>query len=142
MTDTFQRDGVRFAYPPDWQLETETEGDDGWTASLQGPGTAFLVVSYCPGVDDPSEVVDAAVEGLRADYPDLDAEDAVETLAGQPALGADVNFSHLDLTNTCWIRAVPTGEGSLLVMAQCTDEELDDQGAILKSIMSTLAVEE
>ena len=24
MTDTFQRDGVRFAYPPDWQLETET----------------------------------------------------------------------------------------------------------------------
>jgi hypothetical protein len=142
MTDTFQRDGVRFAYPPDWQLETETEGDDGWTASLQGPGTAFLVVSYCPGIDDPSEVVDAAVEGLRADYPDLDAEDAVETIAGQPALGADVNFSHLDLTNTCWIRALPAADGSLLIMAQCTDDELDDQGAMLKSIMATLAVEE
>jgi hypothetical protein len=142
MSDTFQRNGVRFTYPPDWQLETETEGEDGWTASLQGPGTAFLVVSYCPGVDDPSEVVDAAVEGLRADYPDLDAEDAVDTLAGQPALGADVNFSHFDLTNTCWIRAVPAAEGSLLVMAQCTDEELDDQGMVLKSIMATLAVDE
>ena len=142
MTDTFQRDGVRFTYPPDWQLETETEGDDGWTASLQGTGTAFLVVSYCPGVDDPSEVVDAAVEGLRADYPDLDAEDAVDTIGGQPALGADVNFSHLDLTNTCWIRAIQATDGSVLVMGQCTDEELDDQGAVLKSIMATLAVDE
>ena len=142
MSDTFQRDGVRFHYPPDWQLETETEGEDGWTASLQGPGTAFVVVSYCPGIDDPSEVVDAAVEGLRADYPDLDAEDAVDTIAGQPALGADVNFSHLDLTNTCWIRAVQAADGSVLVMAQCTDEELDEQGSALKAIMASLAVDE
>jgi hypothetical protein len=141
MSDTFERDGVRFSYPPGWQLETEQD-DDGWTASLQGPGTAFLVVSYCPGIDDPGELVDAAVEGLQADYPDLDAADAVEALAGQPALGADVNFVHFDLTNTCWIRAVPAAEGALLVMAQCTDEELDDQGAALKAIMATMTVEE
>ena len=142
MTDTFQRDGVRFAYPPDWQLETETEGDDGWTASLQGPGTAFLVVSYCPGIDDPGELVDAAVEGLQADYPDLDADDAMDSIGGQPAVGADVNFSHFDLTNTCWIRAVQAADGALLVLAQCTDEELDDQGEALQGIMATLAVDE
>ena len=141
MSDTFQRDGVRFNYPPDWQLETEDDGD-GWTASLQGPGTAFLVVSYCPGIDDPGELVDAAVEGLQADYPDLDAIDAVDHLAGPPALGADVNFVHFDLTNTCWIRAVPAAEGALLVMAQCTDEELVDQGEALKAIMATMAVDE
>jgi hypothetical protein len=141
MSDTFQRDGVRFNFPPDWQLETEDDGD-GWTASLQGPGTAFLVVSYCPGIDDPGELVDAAVEGLQADYPDLDAVDAVDHLAGQPALGADVNFVHFDLTNTCWIRAVPAAEGALLVMAQCTDEELDVLGQVLKGIMATLTVDE
>jgi hypothetical protein len=141
MSDTFQRDNVRFQYPPDWQLETENDGD-GWTVSLQGPGTAFLVVSYCAGIEDPGELVDAAVNGLRAEYPELDAVDAVETLAGQPALGADVSFVHFDLTNTCWIRAVGAPDGSLLVMAQCTDEELDEQGAALKIIMSTIAVDE
>jgi hypothetical protein len=141
MSDTFERDGVRFRFPVGWQLEIEEEADS-WTASLQGPGTAFLVVSYCPGIDDPGELVDAAVEGLQADYPDLDAADAVDTLAGQPALGADVNFVHLDLTNTCWIRAVPAGDGALLVMAQCTDEELGELGAILKAIMGTMTVEE
>ena len=141
MSDTFQRDGVRFSVPPDWQLETEDDGD-GWTASLQGPGTAFLVVSYCPGIEDPGELVDAAVEGLQADYPGLDATDAVGHLAGQPALGADVNFVHFDLTNTCWIRAIPAADGALLVLAQCTDEELDDQGEALKGIMATMTVEE
>ena len=141
MSDTFERDGVRFQYPPDWQLETEEDADS-WTASLQGPGTAFLVVSYCPGIEDPGELVDAAVEGLQADYPNLDAADAVDTLAGQPALGADVNFVHFDLTNTCWIRAVPAADGALLVMAQCTDEELQDQGEALKAIMATLSIEE
>jgi len=141
MMDTFERDGVRFRYPGDWQLETETEGE-GWTASLQSPDTAFLVISYVPGVDDPGDLVDAAVEGLRADYPDLDAEDAVDTIAGQPALGADVNFVHFDLTNTCWVRAVPAADGAVLVMAQCTDDELPDQGQVLKAVLASIAVDE
>lgn len=86
MTNTFQRDGVRFNYPPAWPLEIETEDGGGWTASLQGPGTAFIVVSYCPGIDNPSEVVDAAVEGLSEEYPGLDVETVMETIAShQPS---------------------------------------------------------
>jgi hypothetical protein len=141
MSQTFERDGIRFTYPKGWVLETETE-EGAWTASLQGPGTAFLVFSYLPGVDDPSELVETAVEGLRADYPELDAEDAVDTLAGQPAIGADVSFVHFDLINTCWVRAVPARDGALLVLAQCTDEELADLGDALKDVMASLSVEE
>ena len=141
MPETFERDGLRLQYPNAWEIELEEEGES-WTVSLQGPGTAFLVLTFVPDVEDPGELVDAAVAGLREDYPDLEAEDAVETLAGQPALGADVRFVHLDLTNTCWIRSVPTGSGAVLVMGQCTDEELEDQGATLNSIMASLTVDE
>jgi hypothetical protein len=141
MSETFERDGVRFRYPKDWQIELEEE-DESWTISLQGPGTAFLVVSFVPGADDPSELVDAAVAGLKDDYPDLEADDAVDTMAGQPAIGADVHFLHFDLTNTCWVRAVPAAEGAILVLAQCTDEELGVEGEALKTIMSSLAVDE
>ena len=141
MSESFERDGIRFRYPPDWELETEDEGD-GWTASIQGPGTAFLVVSYCPGIDDPSELVETAVEGLRADYPGLESAEAMDTLAGQPAIGADVNFVHFDLTNTCWVRAVAAADGALLVLAQCTDEELENQGAALREVMSSLTLDE
>jgi hypothetical protein len=141
MLGTFERDGVRFQYPSGWELEIEDDAG-GWTASLQGPGTAFLIVTYVPDIDDPSELVDAAVEGLRADYPGLDVEDAVDTLADQPAIGADVNFVHFDLTNTCWVRSVPAGDGAILVMAQCTDEELDIQGEVLKGILGSMTVDE
>lgn len=141
MQEMFDRDGIRFQYPGDWQLETETDGD-GWTASLQSPGTAFLVVSYVPGIEDPADLVSAATAGLAAEYPDLDAVDAVDTLAGQPAVGADVNFVHLDLTNTCWVRAVAAGAGALLVMAQCWDEELDDLGPMVRGIVGSITVDE
>ena len=40
MSDTFQRDGVRFHYPPDWQLETETEGVDSETVGVEIAGAA------------------------------------------------------------------------------------------------------
>jgi hypothetical protein len=142
MADTFERDGVRFTYPPDWQLEVEFEEGGGWTSSLQGPSTAFVVVSYCPGVDDPTEVVDAAVEGLRDEYPGLDVDETMETIAGQPAIGADINFTHLDLTNTCWIRAVNAAEGAVLFMAQCTDLELEQNEGVLKEILNSLTVDE
>ena len=141
MSETFELGGVRFHYPKKWEKELEQEGES-WTVSLQGPGTAFLVVSFVPEIEDPSELVDAAVEGLRAEYPELETDDAVDTMAGQPAIGADVRFEHFDLTNTCWIRAVPAINGAVLVLAQCTDEELADEGEVLKKIMFTMTVEE
>ncbi len=139
--EMFEREGVRFQHPGDWQLEVETEGES-WTASLQSPGTAFLVVSYVPGVVDPDELVEAAVAGLEAEYPNLEKEDSVDTIAGQPALGVDVSFVHLDLTNTCWVRAVDAPGGALLILAQCNDDELDERGEILHAIMGSISADE
>lgn len=141
MSETFERSGVCFRYPNEWELELEEDGES-WTVSLQGPGTAFLVVSFVPEVDDPSELIDAAVAGLKDDYPDLESDDAMDTLAGQPALGADVRFLHFDLTNTCWIRVVTASDGAILLLAQCTDEELENQGRTLRAILDSLSVDE
>ena len=141
MPETFELGGVRFQYPKAWEIELEKEAES-WTVSLQGPGTAFLVVSFVPEVEDPGELVDAAVEGLRVEYPELEAEDAVDTMAGQPALGADVRFEHFDLTNTVWIRSVPAINGAVLVLSQCTDEELANEGEVLKNIMGSMTVDE
>ena len=141
MSKTFERDGIRFQYPPEWEFELEDEGES-WTVSMQGPGTAFVVITYVPDADDPDELVEAAIAGLKDDYADLEVENAVDNLAGQPALGADVSFVHFDLTNTCWIRAVPANQGAVLILAQCTDEELEGPGAALKTVMASLQVDE
>ena len=96
----FEEDGVRFQYPDNWKL-TREEADNGWTVSVQSPDTAFFLMAFDKSMPEVGEVADTVLEALRADYPDLEAEDALESIANQPALGHDITFFSLDLTNTC-----------------------------------------
>ena len=100
----------RFLYPENWSLERD-DHESGWSVSVQSPDTAFLTVSF--HADARTRPARRHRPGaLRAEYPDLEAEPQVETIAGQPAVGHDVQFFSLDLTNTAWIRGVPREDGT------------------------------
>ena len=51
---------------------------------------------------------------LRSLHSIGEADDCVDSVAGQPAVGHDVRFFSLDLTNTCWIRSFYGGRGTVL----------------------------
>lgn len=141
MSREFSRSGFYLRYPDDWKLETE-KTDDGWCATIFSPDTAFLMLSYHENEDDPAAVADIALESLRESYPDLEEQSAVETIAGQPVVGYDVDFIALDFTNTCSIRVLAGSEGCLLVIGQCTDEELNDHGQAIRAMFASIAVED
>ena len=104
MAAQFEEDGIQLLYPENWELQRD-ETDSGWTISLQSPDTAFLVMSFDAEMPDPELMAQAALEALRGDYEDLESEPVVAALAGQPAVGHDVRFFSMDLTNSCWIRS-------------------------------------
>ena len=135
----FQQDGVSFRYPENWRLERETTAD-GWTATVQSPDTAFVVVSCDHSMPTAEEMAEAALEALRAEYPSLEAMPCIETLAGQMAVGHDVRFFSLDLTNTCWTRCLHTDDGTLLVMCQTNDLEMEKNEPVLRAICASLTV--
>jgi hypothetical protein len=137
----FDENGVRFLYPENWAIERE-ELDGGWSVSVLSPETAFLTLSYHENAADFGRLADSALEALRADYPDLEAELRTDTLAGQPAVGHDVRFFSFDLTNTAWVRGVPCESGSLVILCQVNDLELDRNGQVLKAICASLAIDE
>jgi hypothetical protein len=141
MSQRYQADGVSFLYPENWRLDRE-ESADGWTVLLQSPGTAFLTLTRDSSGVEADEVVGAALEALRADYPTLDAHPQVESLAGQMAVGHDIHFFSLDLTNTCWTRAIAIDDGVVLILCQSNDLELDEFGPILRAICASLNIEE
>ncbi len=91
---------------------------------------------------EPREMTDAALDALREEYPELEAETAVESLAGQPAVGHDIRFFSFDLTNTCWTRSFYSGRGTVLVMWQANDLELDRLEPVLRAITASLVVAE
>ncbi|MBM4072857.1 MAG: hypothetical protein FJ271_28605 [Planctomycetes bacterium] len=117
MSALFERDGIRFRYPENWQLEPE-DGDNGWTVAVYGPGTAILILSLDESMPEAEHMADTALGALREDYPDLEADPCMDTVANQPAYGHDIRFFSLDLTNTSWTRALYSAQGTLLVMSK------------------------
>lgn len=141
MAATFDEDGIRFRYPENWLLERE-ENEDGWTVSLYSPGTAFLMVCLREDMPEPDQLASAALDALREDYPELEADDCVDSFAGQPAVGHNIRFFSLDLTNTCWTRSFYTSQGTVLVLCQMNDLESDSNEPVLRAICASMEIEE
>jgi hypothetical protein len=141
MAAEFADGGLRFRYPENWQLE-RVEQANGWTVSLHSPATAFLMVSLDEDMPDAEHMAQTALEALREEYPDLEADDCVDSLAGQPAVGHEIRFISLDLTNTGWTRSFYTGRGTVLVYWQSNDLELAQSEPVLRAICASLQIED
>jgi hypothetical protein len=141
MPITYHNHGLRFRYPENWQLEEE-DTDTGWTVTLQSPNTAFLLLSDHRDAPSTEQVLGTVVEALKADYPELEYEERVDTVAGQPAVGLDIRFISLDLTNTCYARSFYTEEGTLLILWQGADLDLETTEPVLRAICTSLTLDE
>jgi hypothetical protein len=141
MAAEFAEAGIRFKYPENWRLERE-DNETGWTVSVQSPETAFLMLCLREDMPPTEELTKLALDALREDYPELEADDSVESLAGQPAVGHDIRFFSLDLTNTCWTRSCYSERGTLLLMCQYTDLEVDKNEPVLRAMLASLRIDD
>jgi hypothetical protein len=137
MVARFEADGIAFRYPENWSLERD-EQETGWSVTVQSPETAFLILTFDTDGPDIGAIADAALETLRAEYPDLESDPAVESIAGQPAVGHDVRFFSFDLTNSAGIRAFRSENGTVLVLWQFTDLEYDRSEPVLRAIRTSI----
>ena len=141
MVETYEQEGIRFKYPENWGLERE-DNEAGWTVSLQSPQTAFVTIGLYADTLDAEGMAETALAAMREDYPDLEAEDCVDSLAGRPAIGYDIRFFSFDLTNTCWIRSFYCSRGTVVVMCQMNDLELEANEPVLRAICASLEVDD
>jgi hypothetical protein len=141
MVVRFDKDGIQFRYPEYWRLERE-DNEEGWTVSLQSPDTAFLMICYRDDRPDPDDVAATALSALKEEYEELEADDCVDSIAGQPAVGHDIRFFSFDLTNTCWTRSFLSSNGTVLVMCQVNDLELEKHEPVLRAICKSLELTE
>ena len=139
MTERFERSGIAVDVPDDWVLDVADEGT-GWTATIQSPGTAFALLSLQPDADDPAQLADLTLESLEAEYPGLESQDRVEQIAGQVAIGWDVDFLALDTAVSGMVRAIESPDGPLLILTQCSemDRRMHEPG--LRSILSSFVI--
>ena len=133
MIEKFERSGVSFQYPANWTLEEEADGAD-WVATLQTPGSAVAIITYREDME-PAELGDETLEALQEEYPELDSEIAVDSLAGQTAIGYDIDFITLDLPVTAKVRALETPNGALLLFWQVSEIDRGHYESLLDAVV-------
>src|SRR5688572_30800690 len=139
MPRVFEEQGIRFVYPDNWQLENQ-DADQGQAqmVTVASPEGAFWCVSVLPADLNMGETAQAILEGLKAEYQDLDAEAVVEEILDHETLGYDVNFFCLDLTSTAHIRTFQTAYATYTVLWQAEDRELQTLVPVFDAITASL----
>ena len=141
MFRTFADDGLAFDYPDSWKVERE-ESEDGWAVTLQSPGAAFAVIRIERSMPDAVEVVESALASLKSVYPDLEATSAIEAVAGEMAIGHDIEFFSLDIANLAWTRCFFGPAGTVLILCQCSDVDSSDYEEALRAITASMRIED
>lgn len=138
MFATYDRSGVKLAFPENWMLEEDSDEDARLNLTISSPNTAFWSLILYSEVLDLQHVTGQAVESLRQEYPDLESSEVEETLGVAALVGADVNFICLDLTVTTRIRAFHRGASTCLVLCQAEDRELAGADPVFRAITQSL----
>lgn len=138
MPAVFDKLGIRFQYPENWTLETESSTPDRPSISVYSPSGGFwTVMAHRPDVE-PQELASAAVDAMKKEYDELDSEPADEQIGGVELAGFDLNFYCLDLTNSARIRAFSTQRASYLVICQAEDREFEELAPVFHAITTSL----
>lgn len=136
MQNEYRTDGLRFAYPSDWNL-TEEQQPDGLSLMVHGDGTAFCSIMLMPDRPAIDHVLDTALGAFRESYDELDTEPVKCRLASRAARGIDVDFYCLELLNSAWLRAFRTGRYTVFIMFQAGFDEPDAR-SVFESICESL----
>ncbi|MDX2038238.1 MAG: hypothetical protein SFX72_16435 [Isosphaeraceae bacterium] len=124
MLQVYDGHGIRFEYPEGWESEITEEGPR-LTVGINAPdGLAFAIITTDESDDlDPQTIADEALAAIRDEYEGIEVRPASETIDGRSAEGHDLDFTSLDLPNSCVIRAYRGAGRTVLFYGQWTEAE-------------------
>jgi hypothetical protein len=138
MPATFDNLGITFQYPDNWQLDEEEMRAGQSAVTVFSPGGAFWSVALHGASVDPARMAQAALDAMRKEYDDLEAEPVNETIAGHALVGFDLNFFYLDLTNTAAIRSLRIAGTTYTIFFQAEDREYSEIGMVFAAMTLSL----
>jgi|SRR5208282_1604431 len=138
MPAIFDNLGITFQYPDNWLLDEEEMRAGQSAVTVCSPGGAFWSVAVHSGLAAPARMAQAALDAMRKEYDDLEAEPINETVAGHELIGFDLNFFYLDLTNTAGIRSLRVDGITYTIFFQAEDREHREIGQVFEAMTFSL----
>jgi hypothetical protein len=139
MPAVFNKLGIKFSYPENWEVDEAEALEGGRSVTLYSPaGGAFWTVSVHPRKTDPWRLAKAAAKALKEEYDSLETEPVSENVAGVELVGYDFNFYCLDLTSTAAVRVVPPKRATYAIFYQAEDREFQEVEHVFQAMLLTL----
>ena len=138
MPATYERMGIRFDYPENWQVDEQEARNQQNAVTVYSPGGAFWSVSVESRDSDPQELTRAALAAMRQEYEELDAYEVSEQVEDKEMVGYDMNFYCLDLTNTAQVRSFRTWRATYVIICQAEDREVDEISPVFQAMKTSL----
>jgi hypothetical protein len=137
MPGVFEKFGIKFLYPENWQVTEEGAADE-WpkTVTVQSPGDAFLSIYVYEGGVNLRELVHEAVEAMRAEYQDLEEEEVLQP--DDADYGYNLDFYCLDLVVTTQIRGALLPGLAVVWQCQAESREFEECAMVFRAITTTL----
>lgn len=134
----YEGNSIRFEYPDDWKL-TQEDGDGQVTVTIEGPGTAYWMVSILQDRPAAETVLESVLSTFHEEYDELDVYESDEQICLLPTAARDVEIVSLDLIVKARLRVCEADTCSICVLYQIADAESDDVLAQLDSMSDSLA---
>jgi len=137
MPGQYEKFGVKFLYPENWQIAAE--GGDEWpkVVTVQSPDGAFLSLYIYEGSVDLRELVREAVDAMRQEYEDLEAEEVLHPTDGSD-YGYNLDFYYLDLVVSAQIRGALVPGKAVVWQCQAESREFDKCELVFRAITTSL----
>ena len=134
MPGVYEKFGVKFLYPENWSLADEQTEDWPKAVTVQSPSGGFWTLHIYEGGVNIRDLASEAVDALRIDYADLEAEEVLQPTDGTD-YGFDINFYYLDLIVTAQVRAVLLPGKALLWLAQAESRDYEECEPIFRAMV-------
>lgn len=113
--------GVRFIYPTNWTVQTETWDKGTYGISVDSPEGSFWSIAIFPLEVDLDEAAKSILSGLHAEYDEIEESEVERVVADCLLDGYEVNFFYLDLSSTAQALKFEDGERGYVVFWQTCD---------------------
>ena len=125
MTATYDKLGVQFMYPENWEIMDEDPDSEPRTIAVHNDTGAFWSVTVYKSAVETDQIAETALAALREEYEELEAEAVDEQVGQVGATGYDVQFYVQQLVAAARIRTFANGEDTVLLLCQAEDREFE-----------------
>lgn len=92
--------GVRFIYPRNWFVQTETLDKGTYTITVDSPEGSFWALAIMPKGKDLDAAAKEIVRSMKAEYDELEETEVKRYVADMILTGYEIDFFYLDLSST------------------------------------------